>query len=66
MLILAAFAAASLLAAGFFAVLKSDTFTFAILLIVLALVALVAAPQVPLLMAQLQQVIDAAAPLALR
>jgi uncharacterized membrane protein len=66
MLILAAFAAASLLAAGLFAVLKGDTFTFAILLIVLALVALVAAPQVPLLMAQLQQAIDAAAPLALR
>jgi hypothetical protein len=66
MLILAAFVAASLLAAGLFAVLKGDTFAFAILLLVLALVALVAAPQVPLLMAQLQQVIDAAAPLALR
>lgn len=66
MLILAAFAAASLFAAGLFAVLKGDTFIFVILLIVLALVALVAAPQVPLLMAQLQQAIDAAAPLALR
>jgi len=66
MLILAAFAALALLAAGVFAVLKGDTFTYAPLLVVLALIALVGAPHAVLLLAQVQRAIDASVPLALR
>lgn len=66
MLILAAFAALALLAAGVFAVLKGDTFIYAALLVVLALIALVGAPHAVLLLAQVQRAIDASVPLALR
>ena len=66
MLILAAFAALALLAAGGVAVLKGDTFIYAALLVVLALIALVGAPHAVLLLAQVQHAIDASVPLALR
>jgi hypothetical protein len=66
MLIFAAFAALALLAAGVFAVLKGDTLTYAALLVVLALLALVGAPHAALLLAQVQHAIDASIPLALR
>ena len=65
MLILAAFAAFALLAAGLFAVSKGDTFIMAALLVVLLLVVFVVAPQVPMIMAQMQHTIDASMPLAL-
>ena len=66
MLVLATFVALTLLAAGLFAVLKGDTFCFAIVLVVLILVVLVVAPQVPATIAQVQHAIDARLPLALR
>lgn len=66
MLVLAAFVAMTLLAAGLFAVLKGDTFCFGIVLVVLILVVLVAAPQVPAIIAQVQHAIDARLPVALR
>ena len=66
MLMLAAFAAVALIAAGLFALLKGDTFVMVALLIVLLLLVLVVAPQAPMLMAQLQHAIDARMPMALR
>jgi hypothetical protein len=65
-LLLAAFAAIALLAAGCFAVLKGDTFIFITLLVALIVVVLVAAPHALLLMTELQHAIDATVPLALR
>ena len=66
MLMLAAFVALTLLAAGLFAVLKGDTFCFAIVLVILILVVLVVAPQAPAAIAQVQHAIDARLPVALR
>jgi hypothetical protein len=66
MLMLAAFVAVALVAAGLCAVLKGDTFVMAALLVVLLLVVLIVAPQVPTLMTQLQHAIDTKMPLALR
>lgn len=66
MLMLAAFAALTLLAAGLFAVLKGDTFCFAGVLVVLILIVLVVASQVPTIIAQVQHAIDARLPVALR
>ena len=66
MLILAAFAALALLAAGLFAVLKGDTFVMAALLVILALVVFVVTPQAPTIMHQVQDTLDAALPMALR
>jgi hypothetical protein len=66
MLMLAAFVAVALVAAGLFALLKGDMFVMAALLIVLLLVVLVVAPQVPTIMVQLQHAIDARMPIALR
>ena len=66
MLILAAFIAIALLAAGLFAVTKGDTLIMTALLVVLALVVLFVAPQVPTVMAQVQHTIDAKVPTALR
>jgi magnesium-transporting ATPase (P-type) len=64
--ILIAFVIIALLTAGLFAVLKGDTFLLAALLVVLALVVLVVAPQVPAIMQQLQIAIDARLHVALR
>jgi len=63
--ILAAFVAIVLMAVGLFAVSKGDTFMMVALLVVLLLVVFVVAPQVPLVMAQMQHTIDAKVPLAL-
>ncbi len=65
MLILAAFVAIALIAAGLFAVSKGDMFIMTVLLIVLVLVVFVVAPQVPMVMAQIQHAIDARVPVAL-
>jgi len=64
MLMLAAFVAIVLLAAGLFAVTKGDTFIMAVLLIVVVLVILVLAPQVPTVMAYIQRAIDSMVPMA--
>jgi len=66
MLILAAFAALALLAAGLLAVLKGDTCIMAALLVVLVLVVFVVAPQVPTIMHQVQDKLNTALPVALR
>ena len=64
MLLLAAFAAIALLAAGLFAVTKGDTFIMTVLLVVVVLVILILAPQVPTVMASIQHAIDAKVPMA--
>jgi len=64
MLLLATFAAIALLAAGLFAITKGDTFIMTVLLVVVALVILVIAPQVPTVMAAIQHAIDAKMPVA--
>jgi galactitol-specific phosphotransferase system IIC component len=66
MLMLAAFATVALFVAGLCAVLKGDTFVMVGLLVVLLLIVLIVAPQVPTLMTQLQHAIDARMPIALR
>ena len=66
MLMLAAFATVALIVAGLCAVLKGDTLVMVALLVVLLLVVLIVAPQVPMLMIQLQHAIDARIPVALR
>ena len=66
MIILAALAAIVLLAAALFAISKGDTFVIAGIIVVLVLVVLVVAPQVPALMHQVQQAIDGRLPVALR
>jgi hypothetical protein len=66
MLMLAAFVALTLLAAGLFAVLMDNTLLFAVLLVVLILAVLVVAPQATTLMAHVQHAIDATLPVALR
>lgn len=66
MLVLATFVALTLLAASLFAVLKGDTFCFAVVLVVLILVVLVVAPQLTATIAQVQHAIDARLPVALR
>jgi hypothetical protein len=66
MLMLAAFVAVALIAAGLYALLKGDTFVMAALLVVLLLIVLIVAPQVPTLMTHLQHAIDARMPIALR
>ena len=66
MLIFATFAAVALIVAGLCALLKGDTFVMVGLLVVLLLIVLIVAPQVPTLLAQLQHAIDARMPIALR
>lgn len=66
MLILAAFAAIALLAAGSFAVTKGDAFLFVSLITVLSLIIIVGAPTAVGLQAQLQHAIDASLLPALR
>ena len=66
MLILAAFAALALLAAGSLALRTGDTLVFSGALLLLCLVVLAGLPLVPALLHSLQQTIDAAAPLALQ
>jgi hypothetical protein len=64
MLLLAAFAAIALLAAGLFAVTKGDTFIIAVLLVIVVLVMLVLAPRVPTVMAYIHHAIDTNVPMA--
>lgn len=66
MLILAAFAAIALIAAGLLAIKMGDSTVYLVALVVLAVLVLVVAPQVPALMAHLQHAIDARMPIALR
>ena len=66
MLMLAAFAVVALIVAALCALLKGDTFVMVGLLVVLLLIVLIVAPQVPTLMTQLQHAIDARMPIALR
>jgi hypothetical protein len=66
MLILAAFTAIALVAAGVFAVFSGDSFAYSVALIVLLLAVLFIAPQLPSLLAVLQHAFDAAVPLAHR
>ncbi len=64
--ILIAFALIALMAAGLFAVTKGDTFVMATILVVLLLVILVVAPQVPTVLHYLQDTLNAHMPVALR
>jgi hypothetical protein len=66
MLILAAFAAIALIAAGLFAINTGDGAAYLIALVVLVVLVLAVAPQVPTLMTHLQHAIDARIPIALR
>ena len=66
MLMLATFVAVALIVAALCALLKGDTFVMVGLLVVLLLIVLIVAPQVPTLMTQLQHAIDARMPIALR
>jgi hypothetical protein len=66
MLILAAFAAIALIAAGLFAISTGDSTAYCVALVVLVVLVLVVAPQVPALMTHLQHAIDANIPIALR
>ena len=65
-MILAAFALLVLVAAGLFAISTGDSAAYCVAFVVLVVVVLVVAPQVPTLMAHLQHAIDAKIPIAIR
>jgi hypothetical protein len=65
MLILVAFTLVALATAGLLAITTNDSATYCIALVVLIVVVLLVAPQVPTLMAFLQHTIDTTAPVAL-
>jgi hypothetical protein len=66
MLILVPFTLVALAAAGLLAITTDDSATYCVALVVLIVVVLAVAPQVPTLMAFLQHAIDTTAPIALQ